>query len=117
MRGFANQSESVDYIRRESNWSRSSASPFTEKAEKGKLTSGASKQLVQHDLNGIEPIHRPRPAAIRDLVSIALAEVPKSDLVEIMQSQSPCNAIDQNRIWHGAGNNMAQVQLDEVDGG
>ncbi|KAL8943076.1 MAG: hypothetical protein Q9216_001276 [Gyalolechia sp. 2 TL-2023] len=117
VRGFANKIKSIGDIRWKGNWNRNSAGPSMEEAEKGQLTSGASKQLVQHDLYGIEPIHLPRLAAVGDLVSIALAEVPKSDLVEIMQSESPCDAVDENRIWHGSRNNVAQIQLDEVDGG
>lgn len=53
----------------------------------GQGDGGARQQLVEDDLDRVEPIQRFGRRAIRDsLPDISLAEVPQPDLVEIVQS-------------------------------
>ena len=51
-----------------------------------RLTCGAGEELIQDDLNGVKPIQRLRLTTARDLTLVALAEVPQSNLVEVMQA-------------------------------
>lgn len=45
-----------------------------------------SQELAKEDLDRIEPVHLLWLTAIGDVVPIALAEIPQTDLVEVMQT-------------------------------
>lgn len=45
------------------------------------------QELVDEDLNRVEPVHQLRLAASRDaLVVVSLTEIPQSDLVEVVKA-------------------------------
>lgn len=48
------------------------------------------------------------------LIVVALAEIPQSNLVEIVQANRPGNTVDEERIGNGHGNDMGQVEFHEV---
>ena len=48
-------------------------------------------------------------------VLVALAKVPKPDLVEIVQAQGAGDGVHQSQVGHRLGNDIGQVQLEEVD--
>lgn len=52
-----------------------------------------------------------------DLIAKALAEVPQPYLIEVMQTQRPCDAVYQDRVRYRSRDDVAKVELDEVDGG
>lgn len=76
-----------------------------------------SEELAEENLDRIEPVHPLWFTAEGDLVAIAIAVAPKTDLVEVMQTQGPGDAVDQAKIRHRARDDIGQIELDEVDGG
>lgn len=84
-------------------------------AKKCKLTTCAGQQFVQYNVDRVERIECFRFRARCDsLIVIALAEPPKSNLIEIMQANGPGNGIDQDGIRHRQGNNVGKVEIEEV---
>ena len=52
-----------------------------------------------------------------ELIIIALAEVPDTNLVEVMETQTPSDRVEQVGILNGYRDNMGDVELEEVDVG
>ena len=81
-----------------------------------KRTRCSSQQFREDDLDGVEPVQRLWDRTAADLISIPLAIVPQADLVEIMQANCPSNRVDQLGLRYGLRDDVAEVELDEVDG-
>lgn len=78
-------------------------------------TGSSREQFTQKDIQRVEPVQRLGFRAMRDaLIVIALAEIPESNLVEVVQSNRPGNTVDEERIGNGHGNDMGQVEPHEV---
>lgn len=45
---------------------------------------------------------------------VALAEAPQADLVEVVQADGTGDGVDKNGIGHGKGDNIGQVEVEEV---
>ena len=50
-------------------------------------------------------------------ILVPFAEIPQADLVEVMESQSACDRVRQDKLARrqGLDNDIGQVQLEEVD--
>lgn len=78
-------------------------------------TSSAREQFTQEDTQRVEPVQRLGFGTMRDaFIVIALAEIPESNLVEIMQPDRPGNTVDQKGIGNGHGDDMGQIEPHEV---
>jgi hypothetical protein len=47
-------------------------------------------------------------------IVISLAKVPHPNLVEVMQTQAPSYRVEQARICHGDGNNLGDIEFEEI---
>ena len=54
-------------------------------------------------------------AAIRDTIPIPLAVIPKADLIEVMKPQRSCDRIDEGSLGNSLGDDIAEVELQEVN--
>jgi hypothetical protein len=48
-------------------------------------------------------------------VEVPLAKVPEADLVEVVQADGLGDAVDQGGVGDGRGDDVGQVELEEVD--
>ena len=80
-------------------------------SEVGLLTGFTLEEFVEEDLNGVEPVEHRRLAARCDALLLEPGtEIPKPDLIEVMQADGfrarrPCGA--------ARGNDVADVDLEE----
>lgn len=52
---------------------------------------------------------------VDSLIEIALAKVPETDLIKVVQAEAPSNAVEENGIGNGDGNDFGDVEAEEVD--
>jgi len=45
----------------------------------------------------------------------ALTEVPEADLVEVVEADGAGNGVDEHGVWYGAGDDVGEADLEEVD--
>lgn len=80
------------------------------------LTSCTRQQLVEDDLHRVEPVQSLGTRAVGYTLSIvALAEAPKSDTVEIVQTNSLGNRVDDSGVGNTLREDVGQVDVDEVN--
>lgn len=78
-------------------------------------TGSASKQLTLYYSHWVKPVQCLCWRALRDsLVVVALAVVPQADLVEVVQAERSCNAVDQRGVWYARRDDICEVESDEV---
>ena len=79
------------------------------------LTRCSGEQLITQNLDRVEPIQRLRRGAVgHALALVALAKVPKTNLIEVMQTQCLRNSVDQGKIGHRRRDDIAEIETDKV---
>lgn len=82
----------------------------------GQGDGGAGEQLAHEDLDGVEPIKGLGLGAKRDALAVVpLTVAPEADLVEVVQAQATGDRVQQARVGDGDGDDLADVELEEVD--
>jgi len=80
------------------------------------LTGCAGKQLIENDGDRVEPVECLGRGTVRYTLSIVtLAEVPQPNLVKVMETKSLGDRVDDTRVWYRLGDDVCQVEFDEVD--
>ena len=83
----------------------------------GESNRGASEQFVEKDFNGVKPVKiLGRRAICYSFIIVPFAEVPESNLVEIVKAQGACEGVDKHSV--GAGirwDNVCQVEFVKVN--
>lgn len=79
-------------------------------------TGSAGEQLVEENLDGVEPVKRLGVGAIcRALALEAFTKVPQSDRVEIVQTDGPGNRVDDDGIRDGSRKDVGEVEFNKID--
>ena len=74
------------------------------------------QELVDENLDRVEPVHQLRLAASRDaLVVVPFAKVPHSDLVEVVQPSLFGQRVSRLLVSEAGDDNIAHVNLKEIE--
>jgi len=77
---------------------------------------GPSQQLALKDCYRVEPVERLRFRAYGDTLAIvSFAVAPQANIVEVVETECPGDGVDEDRIRDRGWDDVAEVQLEEVD--
>lgn len=82
----------------------------------GQSNGGSRKQFVEQNLDRIEPVERFWMRAVCDsFIIVAFAEVPKPNLVEIVQAEGSCEGVYENDVFASrGGDDIGQIEFIEI---
>ena len=68
-------------------------------------------------MHRIEPVQPFGRGAVGNTgLGVAFAERPQADLIEVVEAKGASDGIDQDGVWDGQGNDIGQIDGEEVGG-